>query len=809
MDILSGLNPQQKLAVETTEGPVLVLAGAGSGKTRVITLRIAYLISEKGVAPHNILAVTFTNKAAGEMRERVNTLLRGQNLQSAPLIATFHSLCVRILRTEIEHLGEGFTKSFTIYDTDDSIKVIKACVKDIGLDEKQLAARQVLSAISSAKNRGEDFESYASSVEYTDEKKNAIARVYKLYEERLHNSNALDFDDLMIKTVRLLRKSPEVRDKFNHKFKYILVDEYQDTNPLQFALVKYLTEKQQNICVVGDPDQSIYKFRQADIRNILEFEQFYPKTKTILLEQNYRSTQKILDVAHSVIANNTQRKDKKLWTDKDAGEQIKYFQALDGDYEARQVAAKIENHQRYNYKDKIAILYRTNAQSRLFEEALRRNRIEYNIVGGFSFYERAEIKDVISYLKLALNPFDDIALNRVINTPTRGLGKSTLDELSLKAKDFGTSIWEAISILTDAKNEQPKNLTPRAIESLKKFKAIIEKLANKVSESATSERPVTDVVISAIEDTGYANMLREENSDESAGRLENLEELVNAAVDYDKQEANGLRDFIDHAALSSDTDKFDGNAAVTLMTVHSAKGLEFPIVFLVGMEDGIFPHSRSINDAQELEEERRLAYVAITRAEKTLYISHAMSRRTYGAEMAAEPSMFLNEIPFDLLEDISRGQSWLSYAKSSIVKNAKQTARVLRGEEKQFQKPQNLYTGKTYNSTDAIAEFFKSRGVGGNQESGVRNEENEKPTISKPTAFENLKAASSNQSKIESQKSKVETGFVAGSHVRHAKYGKGLVLRREGSGDNVKLTISFPGFGQKKLIEKFANLEKA
>lgn len=805
MDILSGLNPQQKLAVETTEGPVLVLAGAGSGKTRVITLRIAYLISEKGVAPHNILAVTFTNKAAGEMRERVNTLLRGQNLQSAPLIATFHSLCVRILRTEIEHLGEGFTKSFTIYDTDDSIKVIKACVKDIGLDEKQLAARQVLSAISSAKNRGEDFESYASSVEYTDEKRNAIARVYKLYEERLHNSNSLDFDDLMIKTVRLLRKSPEVREKLNNKFKYILVDEYQDTNPLQFALVKYLTEKQQNICVVGDPDQSIYKFRQADIRNILEFEQFYPKTKTILLEQNYRSTQKILDVAHSVIANNTQRKDKKLWTDKDSGEQIKYFQALDGDYEARQVAAKIDFHQRNNFKDKIAILYRTNAQSRLFEEALRRNRIEYNIVGGFSFYERAEIKDVISYLKLALNPFDDIALNRVINTPTRGLGKSTLDELSLKAKDFGTSIWEAISILTDANNNQPKNLTPRAIESLKKFKAIIEKLANKVSESATSERPVTDVVISAIEDTGYANMLREENSDESAGRLENLEELVNAAVDYDKQEANGLRDFIDHAALSSDTDKFDGNAAVTLMTVHSAKGLEFPIVFLVGMEDGIFPHSRSINDAQELEEERRLAYVAITRAEKTLYISHAMSRRTYGAEMAAEPSMFLNEMPFDLMEDISRGQSWLSYAKSSAVKNAKQTARVLRGEEKQFQKPQNPYTGKTYNSSDAIAEFFKSRGVGG-QDSKI---ENEKPTISKPTAFENLKAAGSNQSKIENQKSKIETGFVAGSHVRHAKYGKGLVLRREGSGDNVKLTISFPGFGQKKLIEKFANLEKA
>jgi DNA helicase-2/ATP-dependent DNA helicase PcrA len=617
----------------------------------------------------------------------------------------------------------------------------------------------------------------------------------------LNNSNALDFDDLMIKTVRLLRKSPEVREKFNNKFKYILVDEYQDTNPLQLALVKYLTEKQQNICVVGDPDQSIYKFRQADIRNILEFEIHYPNTKTILLEQNYRSTQKILDVAHSVIANNTQRKDKKLWTDKDAGDKIQYFQALDGDYEARYVAQKIDQHRRYHPKEKIAILYRTNAQSRLFEEALRRARIDYNIVGGFSFYERAEIKDVIAYLKLALNPFDDIALNRVINTPTRGLGKSTLDELNVRAKDFGTSIWEAVAILTDEKNDQPKNLTPRALESLKKFKSIIEKLSNKVSASATGGRPVTDVVISAIEDTGYANMLRDENSDESAGRLENLEELVNAAVDYDKQEANGLRDFIDHAALSSDTDKFDRNAAVTMMTVHSAKGLEFPTVFLVGMEDGIFPHSRSINDPVELEEERRLAYVAITRAEKMLYISHAMSRRTYGAEMSAEPSMFLNEMPLDLLEDISRGSSWLSYARSNSYKTAKQTAKVLRGEEQQFSKPKNLYTGKTYNSTEAIAEFFRNRGT---RDEGQGTSETEKPK----SAFDNLKAASSQnpQSAIRNPQS---DGFVAGSHVRHAKYGKGLVLRREGAGDNVKLTISFPGFGQKKLMEKFANLEKA
>jgi DNA helicase II / ATP-dependent DNA helicase PcrA len=1166
-DILAGLNPQQREAVEATEGPLLILAGAGSGKTRVITVRIAYLIAEKAVAPYNILAVTFTNKAAGEMRERIENLLRGRGLQSAPLISTFHSLCVRILRQDIEHLSEGYTKSFTIYDTDDSMKVIKACVKDIGLDDKQLPARQVMNAISGSKNRGEDFEDYASKYEYTDERRAAIGRVFKMYEERLNNSNALDFDDLLIKTVRLLRNVPEAREKYNEKFKYILVDEYQDTNALQFSLIKYLTEKQQNICVVGDPDQclplgslvltpagyesiedlkesqdvlsagghsrvvktrierittkkyhgklvkittekgksiqttpnhilygkvnpfhekhlvylmyrndkgyrigrsiglrtrgnreakilglqvrsnqenadkmwilkvcetkseaayyetlyssrygiptmvfhlrgrggmnltqdlidklyaeidtnarvkqlfadfnifinyphfqpkarfegnrfllnlikfgdkratssapwgghrlqfgtseksirpvfeeaglpcrkgqkrtwrletartkysdavktaenilrldsrielvkkallvenerafyempashfhagmsiavydkgriiedsvknvdfveydgevfdldiadthnficddfvshnSIYAFRQADIRNILDFENHYPNARIINLEQNYRSTQTILDVAHSVIQNNTQRKEKKLWTDKDGGEKIFYYQAFDGDGEARFVASKIDEHRRRNPKDKIAILYRTNAQSRVFEEALRRARIDYNIVGGFSFYERAEIKDIIAYLKMALNPFDDIALNRVINTPPRGLGKTSLDELAFRAKDFGVSLWETIAIVTDEKYERPKSFTPRALESLRGFKKIVEKLQLKVSEAAQTDQPVSQVVIAAIEDTGYANMLRAENSDESQARIENLDELVNAAVDYDKQEAEGLRDFIDHAALVSDTDKYDRNAAVTMMTVHAAKGLEFPVVFLVGLEDGIFPHARSINDPNELEEERRLAYVAITRAEKVLYVTHSMRRRVYGEEMAAEPSQFLNEMPLDLIEDISKGSSWLSFAKSSTRQSNQQTAKILRGEERQFEKPKSAYTGKTYNSADAISEFFNRKKVE-NREPKVESEK-EKPR----SAFDNLKAASSaGQSKIQNPKSKIEQGFVPGTHVRHAKYGKGLVLRREGTGDNVKLTISFPGFGQKKLIEKFANLEKA
>ncbi len=802
MEILSSLNPQQKKAVEQTEGALLVLAGAGSGKTRVITLRIAYLIAEKNVPPYNILAVTFTNKAAGEMRERVNVLLQNQKLQSAPLISTFHSLCVRILRQDIENLGEGYTKSFTIYDTNDSQKVIKACVKDIGMDEKQLSARLVQSAISSSKNRGEDVEMYASSVEYTDEKRAAIARVFKMYEERLNNANALDFDDLMIKTVKLLRVASEVREKYNNKFKYILVDEYQDTNPLQFALLNYLTEKQQNICVVGDDAQSIYGFRQADIRNILEFEQHFPNAKVIMLEQNYRSTQTILDVADAIIKNNQNRKDKKLWTNNTGGERIFYYQAVDSDGEGRFIAAKIDEHQRRDPNEKIAILYRTNAQSRVFEDALRRLRIEYNIVGGFSFYERSEVKDVISYLKLTLNPFDDIALLRVINTPTRGLGKTSLDELTFRARDFGVSMWETLAIITDEKYDKPRNLTPRALDALRSFRKLIEKLTVKVGEAAQTDKPVTDVVIAAIEDTGYANMLRAENTDESATRLENLEELVNAAVDYDKQETEGLRDFIDHSALSSDTDKYDRNARVTMMTVHAAKGLEFATVFLVGLEDGIFPHSRSINDPKELEEERRLAYVAITRAEKVLYITHAMRRRVYGEEMAAEPSQFLNEMPLDLIQDLSRGASWLSYAKNSSVKENKRTAQILKGEI-ETEKPRAAYAGKTYDSADAISEFFKIKKNAGQTAYG--NQEEKPKTLS---GFEKLKAAGSDSSKTQNPTSKIE-GIVPGSHVRHAKYGKGLVLRREGTGDNVKLTISFPGFGQKKLIEKFASLEPA
>jgi DNA helicase II / ATP-dependent DNA helicase PcrA len=807
MDILASLNPQQIEAVKATDGPLLILAGAGSGKTRVITVRIAHLIAEKGVAPNNILAVTFTNKAAAEMRSRVEDLLKGQKLPSAPLISTFHSLCVRMLRQDIEKLEEGYTRSFTIYDTDDSTKVIKACLKELGLDEKQLPPRTVRNAISSAKNSGKDATDFASATEYTDEKRAAIAKAFQMYDARLNNGNALDFDDLLIKTVQLLRRSPETREKYNNRFRYILVDEYQDTNPLQFALISFLTEKQQNICVVGDDAQSIYGFRQADIRNILEFENHFQNVKVILLEQNYRSTQTILDAAHAIIENNVNQKKKKLWTANAGGERVFYYQAYDADGEARFVASKIEEFQRRAPNARVAILYRTNAQSRVFEEALRRSRIDYNIVGGFSFYERAEIKDVVAYLKVALNPFDDIALLRIINSPPRGLGKQSLDELQNQARKRSASLWMTIATITDKTLRENVNLTPRAKESLRSFKRTIETLIEKVSQTENSEKPVSDVVIAAIEDTGYASMLRLEASDESEGRLENLEELVNAAADYDKEEEDGLRDFIDHAALTSDTDKYDRNAAVTLMTVHSAKGLEFPIVFLVGLEDGIFPHSRSINDPKELEEERRLAYVAITRAEKMLYVTHSMRRRVYGEEIAAEPSQFLNELPIELIEDLTPGPSWLSYAKSSGVQTSRAAAATLRNDDYVPPKKKNLYTGQTYNSADAIAEFFRNRGARKEEGDKVGQEDGETKANLPLSALERLKAAGTPKTKDHAPT--WDAGFTPGSHVTHEKYGRGLVLRREGSGDNVKLTVSFPGYGQKKLIEKYANLQKA
>ena len=484
-NFLNSLNEQQQEAVRTTEGPLLILAGAGSGKTRVIAHRIAYLIAEKGVAPWNILAVTFTNKAAQEMRQRVQRLLRDEELSSWPLVSTFHSLCVRILRQDIEKLDDKYTRTFTIYDQDDSLRLIKNCIKDLGYDEKQLGLRATQSTISSAKNRGEDVAAFAARADYVDERRASIARVYETYEERLHANNALDFDDLMIKTVRLLREVPEVREKYNNKFRYILVDEYQDTNSLQFSLISLLTEKQQNIAVVGDEDQSIYKWRGADITNILNFENHFPNTKTIRLEQNYRSTQTILDVAGAVVKHNIERKGKNLWTSNPHGDRVRYFQAFDAESEARFVASKILEHRQEEYDLRSAVLYRTNSQSRVFEEAMRRAGLQYNIVGGFSFYERMEVRDIIAYLKLALNPTDSIALQRVINSPPRGIGKQTVDEVSRRANDYGLSLWETIALVI----EKPEGLSLRSISALKSFRKLILRLGKMAGIEGNTQTP--------------------------------------------------------------------------------------------------------------------------------------------------------------------------------------------------------------------------------------------------------------------------------------------------------------------------------
>lgn len=795
IELLSQLNERQREAATSTDGPLLILAGAGSGKTRVIAYRIAYLIDERGVWPRNILAVTFTNKASEEMRNRVNKLLEGMEIGSAPWISTFHGLCVRILRRDIEALQAGYTRSFTIYDQDDTVRLTRNCIRDLGFDDKQLTPRPVQSAISAAKNRGEDSEMFAAKAQYIDERRASIARVFALYEERLHKNNALDFDDLLIKTVRLLRDVPEVRERYNDRFRYLLVDEYQDTNQLQFSLIRLLTEKQQNICVVGDPDQSIYRWRGADITNILKFEEHFPSARVIRLEQNYRSTQNILDLAGGVIRHNVERKEKALWTENVAGEKIRYFQALDAESEARFVSARIQEHLAAESDVRAAVLYRTNSQSRVFEEAMRRASLSYNIVGGFSFYERMEVRDIISYLKLAMNPHDSIALQRVINTPPRGIGKMTLDEIERRARESGMSYWDAISDLI----AEDKRLSPRAVASLANFQRIVTGLgarAQAIEETEAAETdiestsPVSDLVKAAILDTGYENALKAENNDEAEARLENLQELVNAAVDYDEQGPDGIREFIDHSALVADTDQYKGDVPVTLMTAHSAKGLEFPVVFIVGLEDGLFPHSRSLSDASDIEEERRLCYVAMTRAERFLYVTHAVKRRVYGEELASEPSQFLNEMPLELIEDLSRGRSWLSFARGSTTVEADGQLTAHRETKARAQ-----YEGKTYNSAESIQEYFRRRSAQmGNPQSSGQASRN-KPTTPRGATGSEPPTPSADT--------------VPGSYVRHAKYGRGLVLRREGSGDQTKLTVSFPGYGQKKLIQKYARLEKA
>jgi DNA helicase-2/ATP-dependent DNA helicase PcrA len=876
---LTQLNPQQREAVEAVDGPVLILAGAGSGKTRVITYRIAHLIDGLGVQPDFILAVTFTNKAASEMAGRVESLV-GTRSVTKPLISTFHSFCVRLLRRDIQTLqiaGKGYRKDFVIYDEVDQQSVVKAAMKRLGIDSKQVTPSSVLGHISWAKNHMLDpQEVYLQS---NDPKTERVAHVYEIYRQELAKSNALDFDDLLLYAVRVLKASGETRERYNRRYRHILVDEYQDTNRPQYELMRMLAGSEHNVCAVGDEDQSIYSWRGADIRNILEFEQDFPEARIIRLEQNYRSTQNILQAASAVVARNIKRKGKTLWTDRRGGAQIGYYEAPDGENEALFAADYIAKYLRQGQTEhgetpRAAVLYRTNSQSRLVEEAMRRYQLNYHVVGGFSFYERAEIKDMISYLKVIGNPDDSIALQRVINTPPRGIGKTTMDTIERIALETGVSMWGAIDEII-----RQRLLPPRALTSLTSFRDLIEDaramhlgqfrerldasekvaMADSASSqredaqhdidfspamfdeeaelSATTDRRSFDSggqsrAASAQDDnpdegqggnsgqddisvqndnseqlrvegfrapgdpantaellkflldrTGYIKQLEQQDTPESLARIENLRELVNAAMDSrDRDES--LSEFLDHAALVSDADDYDENARVTLMTLHSAKGLEFPLVFLIGLEEGLFPHSRTLLAPDDIEEERRLCYVGMTRAMDTLILTRARYRRRYGTDMpeGSVPSRFLEEVPQELLQDLGSPRR-SSHATSSDYGSSRHYTYEDEDQRSQYGRRnttrRNSYSGPTYNSIDNIAEFFASRGK----------------KFTRP--------------KIEVATPAGRMGFHPGQRVRHPKYGEGTVYKREGDGEDAKITVQFPRFGLKKLVEKYAQLEKA
>jgi DNA helicase-2/ATP-dependent DNA helicase PcrA len=766
MDFLAGLNPRQREAVEHTEGALLVLAGAGSGKTRVITHRMAHLVTAHKVPGWAILAVTFTNKAAGEMRERVRSLVPSEN-NSGPMVATFHSFCVRLLRREGAPLAEvrrGFTPLFSIYDDDDQISILKAAYKQLGLDEKFLAYRAALSRISHAKSHKQTPNDLALAA--TDPLSSRFATIYERYQSRLLESNALDFDDLLIEAVRLLAHHQPTRDKLNRRYEFVMVDEYQDTNRSQYELMRLLTGERGNVAVVGDEDQSIYGWRGANIRNILDFERDFKGATVIRLEQNYRSTKTILDAASAVVANNTERIGKWLWTEAAAGEKIALYEAPDSENEALWIADTIESHLGRNPQDRVAVLYRTNAQSRQIEEALRRYGRKYIVVGGFSFYQRAEIKDILAYLKALVSPQDSISLLRVINTPARGIGRTTVEQIEQYAQEHKVAFWPALEQMLEA-----QAFPARAESALAGFHRMMEQLA-----SGIESRPVAETLTLLLEQTGYRKMLEEENTPEAQSRLANLDELLNAAADANER-GESIRDFLDHAALVADADSVDERVPVSLLTMHNAKGLEFPIVFIAGLEEGLFPHSRSIDTDAAMEEERRLCYVGMTRAEKRLYLSWARYRRRFGGGQPEQSirSRFLKEVPAELLEKV-RGQSGQVdlYAERHMVRESAQ---------------RNLYTGKTYNSVENIKQFFAEKAASAppGQKLPIPAAAPKSPAP-RPVAM-----------------AKKKTG--PGSVIEHSKYGRGTIVRLEGSGEDAKVTVNFPGFGLKKLIAKYAGIK--
>jgi DNA helicase-2/ATP-dependent DNA helicase PcrA len=645
MDFLAGLNPQQREAVAHVDGPLLLLAGAGSGKTRVITHRIAHLIETHHTPGPAVLAVTFTNKAAEEMRKRVNDLLTDTTTAKTPFVSTFHSFCVRMLRRDgasLADVREGFTRQFTIYDADDQLALTKSIFRQLGLDEKFMQYRAVLSKISGAKSQNETPMDWYKAA--TDPKLTRLAKIYELYQEKLLQANALDFDDLLLESVRLLKHDEALRSLYNRRFEYVMIDEYQDTNRSQYELMRLLTEVRHNVCVVGDEDQSIYGWRGADIRNILDFEKDYPNAVVIRLEQNYRSTKNILEAASALVANNKERKGKWLWTDSTDGSKVGFYEAPDGENEALFIADTIEKIISRNPRERVAVLYRTNFQSRQIEEALRRYGRKYLVVGGFSFYQRAEVKDLLSYLKVSVSPQDSINLLRIINTPARGIGKNTMDQIEQYALQHGTSLWGALPRMLEE-----KVFPARAESAIKSF----VKLLTELGESA-QVLPIHELLREILAKTGYEAMLKADVTPEAESRLANIEELVNAGVEATER-GETVSDFLDHAALVADADSVDEQAAVSLLTIHNAKGLEFPNVFLAGMEEGLFPHSRSLLSEAAMEEERRLCYVGMTRAEKRLYLTYARYRRRFGGGQpeVCLPSRFLNEVPVALRERLT------------------------------------------------------------------------------------------------------------------------------------------------------------
>jgi DNA helicase-2/ATP-dependent DNA helicase PcrA len=766
MDFLEGLNPRQREAVQHVEGPLLVLAGAGSGKTRVITHRIAHLLSAHRVPGWAVLAVTFTNKAAGEMRDRVRSLTAGIT-DANPTVSTFHSFCVRLLRrngAQLSALRPGFTTRFTIYDDDDQLSILKSVYKQLGLDDNFMQHRAALSRISHAKSHKQSPDDMARTS--TDPITERLAVVYERYEARLHESNALDFDDLLLEAVRLLQHDTATREQLNRHFEFLMVDEYQDTNRSQYELMRLLTGAQRNVCVVGDEDQSIYGWRGANIRNILDFERDFPGAVTIRLEQNYRSTKNILEAASAVVANNTERIGKWLWTESGDGEKITLYEAPDSENEALYIADTIENRLGRNPQDRVAVLYRTNSQSRQIEEALRRYGRKYVVVGGFSFYQRAEVKDIVAYLKVLVGPKDSISLLRIINTPARGIGRTTVEQIEQYAQAHQLSLWAALEQML-----QEQAFPARAEAALSAFHRMMQDLAADLEKGSA-----VDTVRAVLEMTGYRKMLEDEETEEARGRLGNLDELLNAAADATER-GESIRDFLDHAALQSDADSVDERAQVSLLTMHNAKGLEFPIVFIAGLEEGLFPHSRSLISEGAMEEERRLCYVGMTRSEKKLYLTWARYRRRFGGGQPEQSiaSRFLKEVPKELIEPIrgDRGHVDLHAERYEV----RETAR------------RNLYTGKTYNSVENIKQFFAEKGMPAPQ--GL---EAPRPVVAaKPAAAQAVP-----------QKKKK---FGPGSIVEHAKYGRGTVLRLEGSGEDTKVTVNFPGYGMKKLIAKYAGIK--